>query len=654
MNGKVIAGKYQLLEKVRDGRFYETYIGRLAGTEHRFIVKIVSREFVEKNTTLNTLKPTFHVLAGLRHGGVIPLVEYGEEGDTIYLIEEFYAGELLQDVLQKNEKIPTHLALEIAIKLVEAVSYAHARGLCHGLLTPESIVIQNDLTLRVGDFHYLSALSSTLSVSKSFQGKDIRFCAPEVISGLAPNFQSDIYSIGIVLYALMTGRLPYQERGSVSAALEKIQSEAPSPRSLNPDIPPILDAVILKAIRKKPSLRYTSAQELLSELLLCRTSLSRAMAEMSGVEAAPATGATANGVRAAEGVREPLPSVPVQPKEETSEDETAEVDELTGEKKAGEKPQRAMLPLIVSGGAFLFLFIFVFAFGIHYIFGGLTAPSEVIVPNVVGKNVVEAKAILGNRNLVPTEAGVEYSEEIPEGYIVRQDPAASTKVKENRTINLFVSSGKRTVSVPDVTQMTPDQARAELEQAGLALGSREVQYNDTVASGKIVSQHPEAKLMIPLGTKVNVVVSNGPEPVMSQVPQVTDMSVDEARSALADAGFAVGREISVPNSSIDSGRVAAQSYLPGSVAPQGSAINLYVTAAPTEESTPVDGTVNLKISTAHERQEVVIIIADQEGVKESYREYHRDGDQLRIPVSGVGPTRVLVYLDGSLVKDQSL
>ncbi len=197
-------------------------------------------------------------------------------------MEDFFEGALLREVVERTadsvKGVNALKALNLGIKITDALHAAHSRGIIHGQITPESIVVSGDLNPKIADFYLLYFLTAELKTMAEFQGRDIRYCAPEIIAGSRPTFESDIYSIGIILYELLTGKPPFERDNSLSIALDKVQVEVKSPREVNPDVPRLLESVILKCIKRSPESRYKNAGELLSELHLCRSSLLRAAA----------------------------------------------------------------------------------------------------------------------------------------------------------------------------------------------------------------------------------------------------------------------------------------------------------------------------------------------------------------------------------------
>lgn len=674
MQGKTLGDKYQVIEKIRRQRFYDVYVARLADTDQRVIVKVLKSELVDPETTFNRLKPNLAVVASLKHEGVVSLRDFGRAEDTIYCVEEYFDGAVLSDVLaQAGGAINAMNALGQGIKITESMAFAHKKGVAHGLLTPESVIVASDLRLKTGDFYILADLTGNLTNDKEFQGRDVRYCAPEVIAGEKPSTESDVFSIGVILYELLTGITPFSKEESIEKALEKSPWEIKSPRGVNPQIPRLLDSVIIKCLKRDPGARYKNAEKLLSELQLCRTSLARAMAEKrmaenGGRDDGPENGGEQSLNRIIEEKRRKnlISSQKTQTRAFVDEGsrQTRDEDDYMPEqnpedtatvKKASRKLPPGFIAFLVSFGVLVALIVF----GIKMVVGYLgiegTAGGSVIVPSVVGKSIVEAKALLGNKDLDPEVAGSQFSREIPEGYIISQTPPAGSNVKAGRMVELIVSEGEQKVAVPKVTGLTSDDARLIIEKAGFEVGEVREEYNERHAEDFVITQTPEPGEERYTGYKINLVVSLGKSPRMITMPRVTSLPISEARQILK-----MNDIVSVTVKKMVTGAglndyIVAQSILEGTKIEPGQSVILYAAERPeTTTLTEVRGDVNMKISDEEKVQEVIVYVFDQEGGREVYRKIHEPGDRVSVNVSGFGATHVKVYIDGFLAKEATL
>lgn len=673
--GKTVGDKYQVLEQIGQQRFYDVYIARLKDSEQRVILKWIKKELVESGETFKRLRANLSVVASLRHQHVASLRDFGED-ESIYLVEDFFDCASLRDVMYRAGGINALQALNLGIKIVDSLSAAHTKGIVHGHLTPESVEVSGDLNPRVSDFYFLYALTSELKTSTEFQGRDIRYCSPEIIAGAKPTYESDIYSIGVILYELITGKPPFEEQDSLSLALEKVQVDVKSPRELNPEVPRLLESVILKCIKRKPESRYKNARELLSELYLCRSSIIRAASEAERKGESPqkeqqkpseAGKTTTLNALVSQKERIPETAEKQQPSAPDSGQSPGGVKNgaASGTPAGGDSASstgipgkrfrlpKGAVPFFISFGVLVMLVVFLGILGYNKLSGG-TPFSDVIVPSVVGKSVIEAKSLLGNDGLAPRVVDRQTSAEIPKGYIILQRPEGGTKVKSGREIQLIVSIGRQKGVVPELVGLSLDDAIKLIEKSDFKPGEQREEYSDKFKEGIVIEQSPALGEERDAGYPVSLIVSKGAEPDLITMPRVTDMQVDKAKNILEMNELANVEVSTMETTSATNDYIAAQSVLEGTRVPPDQKIVLYSAKAPKSSSLEeVKGVVNIEIS-EKEKQEVVVMVYDQDRSREVYRGSHVAGDNLKVPVSGFGKVYVLVYMNGNLFKEQEL
>ncbi|MFA6449019.1 MAG: PASTA domain-containing protein [bacterium] len=707
--GKTLAGKYLIQEQIRQQQFYDVYLAQLINTEKRFLVKWIRKELVEPGRTFGKIKPNLMVVASMRHQGITSLRDFGED-ETIFLVEDYFEGAILREVVERTtgevSGINALHALNLGIKITDALHAAHSRGIVHGQITPESIVVSGELNPKIADFYLLYFLTAELKTMSEFQGRDIRYCAPEIIAGSKPTYESDIYSIGIILYELLTGRPPFERENSLSIALDKIHAEVRSPREINSEVPRLLESVILKCIKRNSESRYKNAGELLSELHLCRSSLLRAAADGQKLEApaapAPAAPVVSTPEPAAinapvETLRQSVPVAEPPKKPETlgnlvHQKEVAAEAAANGPADRGQESQSAaaapaaqnivappmqpsqapispeqikesvplkkklpkgLVPLLIAAGVFFVLLGIFLKFFLSFIGG--PAVGSAVVPNLIGKSVIEAKALLGNKGLIPVVSGRQSSDEIPEGYILLQTPESGTNVKKGREISLVLSSGQEKVSVPKLVGLTIEEATAIIVKSQLKLGEQRKELSDQYEAGIVIEQSPQPGEERFVGRSVNVVISSGKASLIITMPRITDLAADQARDILEMNNLKNVETAAVAVGGVSENTVVAQSVLEGSNIAPDQKIVMFVAAPQNEDSgNEVKGVVNLNISENEGNQEVVVMVFDRNGSREVYRNVHSPGEALKIPVSGTGKVNVKVFLNGFILKDQNL
>lgn len=661
MQGKTIADKYQIVEKLREQRFYDLYIAHSENSGRQVLLKLIKPE-ISGETTFETIKADLGVVASLRHNGVSPLRDFGVDAGRIYLVEDYFDGTPLTEVIRRAGAVNAYHTLNQGIKIADIVSAAHSRGIMHGLLTPESVSMGRDLSVRVGDFYFLYALTAELRTSREFQGRDIIYCAPEVIAGGKPTMASDVYSTGVILYELLTGRPPFDREGALSVALKKETLKPRAPRELNPDIPRLLDTVIMKCLKNDPEARYPDARRLVSELHLCRSSLARSMSEQSETGHQPveqkgeSDGLINMGgfVRSNEELKAAVSPAKFIESSSWNADARGSDEENEMETEGKRRLPQGFVLFMVS----LFVLISLLIFGVHFVkvfFDGAgSSGGNVVVPIVVNKNMVEAKAVLAQSGLVPVEEAAQFSSEIPSGFILKQEPPAGSTVKGGREVHLTPSAGEKKVAVPRFVGLSLEDATVLLEQAGFQVGELREVFDEHVMKGYVVEQTPEEGREAMAGQRIILTTSKGIAPRLINMPRVTDLSAFDAKSILAMNDIESVNVVKLVSGGV-SGFVIAQSVLEGVRITPDQEVTLYVVEPPPSTVFhEIKGVVNLKISTDNEFQEVVVLVYDQDGGREVYRKTHMNGDDVKVTVSGYGKTHIKVYLDGIVAKEQTL
>jgi serine/threonine-protein kinase len=506
-----------------------------------------------------------------------------------------------------------------------------------------------------------------------FPGRDIRSCAPEIVSGSKPTFESDIYSVGIILYELLAGKPPFDRDNTLSIALDKMRADVESIREINPNVPRLLESVVMKCIKRNPESRYKNAGELLSELHLCRSSILRAVAD-GQQPVQPAAPAPAQTTTPAVGTSQQIPAAS-QPAGAGAQEKMVTLGSIVGRKEGeaeaapaqaappitAEKPKvaeqqsaapppaavaaarnssqpqegvplkkrklpRGLVPFLIALGVLIALLAGLFVLK-DYFMGGVPI-GTVVVPNVEGKSVIEAKALLGNNGLVPMVIDRQNSEEIPEGYILKQLPEAGTTVKSGREVRLILSKGQEKATVPKLVGMTIEDARMLLEKSQLKLGEARKELSDQYEEGIIIDQTPAAGEERYIGRPVNVVVSSGKETRIVTMPRITDLAADQARDILEMNEIKNVRTEPLEAGGVAENAVVAQSVLEGTRVSPGQQVTMYVAAPLSDDSqSEVKGVVSLDISANEGDQEVVVMVFDRNGPREVYRNIHGPGDR---------------------------
>ncbi|MFR7990620.1 MAG: Stk1 family PASTA domain-containing Ser/Thr kinase [Anaerovoracaceae bacterium] len=560
---KLLAGRYELIEKIGEGGMAVVYKGKDRLLNRYVAVKILRPEFTKDAQFIENFKRESQAAAGLQHPNIVSVYDVGKEGNIHFIVMELIDGRPLSDIISERAPLDYKQAIEITRQVASALSLAHRNNIIHRDVKPHNIMITRDGIAKLADFGIAKAVSdSTLVTETSRVIGSVHYFSPEQARGSYVDERSDIYSLGIVLYEMLTGQVPFDGDNPVQVALMHINDDIVPPSKLVPGIPPALEKLVMKATDKFQSNRYKNADELLEDL--------------QNIEFV--TKMVGDSVFAASDVEE----FQEMNRKKHSEVDFVEEKPKKKKKKKGNGKKKIVIAAIAGVIAVIAVVI-----GILYAFGVIGGGIE--VPNLVGMTTEEAEAELNELGL-KMEVGEEVpSDEIEEGLIASQTPDEGETVEEGDTVTVMLSSGKPTGQVPSLVgrPYDEDSIRALLEASNYQLGSVTYQESDA-EEGEIINQDPGAGTEAEEGTSVNVVVSKGTD--KRTVPTLVGLSVDEAKQAIVDAGFTVG-SISYAESTVyKQNIVMEQQYDAGEKLEEGTKINIVVSKGEPEVVTPPEET----------------------------------------------------------------
>jgi serine/threonine-protein kinase len=546
----VIDGRYQVIGKVGSGGMAEVYGAEDLQLGRKVAVKVLHRRFTEDEEFVERFRREAQSAAGLQHQHVVSVYDRGEWDGTYYIAMEYLEGRSLKDVIREEAPLEALRCVDIAIQILRAARFAHRRGIIHRDLKPHNVILDDEDRAKVTDFGIARAGASDMTETGSIMGT-AQYLSPEQAQGHAVSAQSDLYGIGIVLYEMLAGELPFDAESAVTIALKQV-SEAPPPLTEpRPDIPPDLEAVTMRALEKDPAHRFQDADEFIGALEAVR-------AQLTG---APG-GDTSSFL--------PPPAVVSEEWEQIAEPE---------------RPRRrrwlwAVLAGLLLAGAVIAALLLA---------GG---PDDVAVPDVVGADIEVAQQRLRSEgfDIEVTQARSRESA----GVVIGQDPAADAQAPEGSTINLTVSAGPGDVAVPDVIGEPRDEAVETLENAGFETREEEV-FSADVTAGRVVDTRPGPGEQVERGSRLTLIVSRGQQ--TDAVPAVVGQEESAAAGELRSAGFGV--EVAQAEGGGPAGTVVAQDPAGGTEAAAGSTVTITVATEPEQVTVPdVEG---LSESEASER-----------------------------------------------------
>lgn len=617
-------GRYRIVRRLGQGGMARVFLAQDESLHRPVAVKVLADRHSHDPHFIERFQREARSAARLNHPNIVQVYDHAQVDGVSYIVQEYVEGETLKELIRREAPLEARRAITIALQILAALRVAHQQGVIHRDVKPQNILVQPDGKVKVADFGIANAGESDMTEAGSIVGT-AQYLAPEQARGLAVGPPADLYAVGIVLYEMLSGRVPFEGDAAVTVAMRHVQ-EAPEPLGdRNPLVPADLEAVVMRALAKDPTQRYQSADEMGVDLDRVRQGLPisdetavigaatiamarqptetmvapplpprEAAAKRNGnpnrrrlwillaVLLVVAVGAVAGWafIGGSGGGDDPLPTT-------TSETTAALVDvpDLVGmqEKAAVTELKRLGLDALVipvensevPEGEVLAQRPVA---GQQIAEGGVVeievaaAPGVVAVPNVVGATLEEAKRVLEESKLIVRVLEAP-SDTVPAGSVIAQSPSAGVELKPGSTVEITVSTGQEQAAVPNVVGMDATNAENTLIAAGMALGPVSEEANDA-PKGQVIAQSPEAGAAAPAGTAVSVIVSTGPASVA--VPSVVNLPRSDAEAQIAAAGFAVDAQETAVSDPGQDGIVISQNPASGSSKPKGSTVTIVV------------------------------------------------------------------------------
>jgi beta-lactam-binding protein with PASTA domain/predicted Ser/Thr protein kinase len=547
----IIDGRYRVLRRVGSGGMADVVCAEDLQLGRQVAIKLLHRRFAADEEFVERFRREASSAAGLQHPHVVAVYDRGAWDGTYYIAMEYLEGRTLKKLVLDEAPLAAPRAIDLTIQILRAARFAHKRGIIHRDLKPHNVIVDAEDRAKVTDFGIAKAGASDMTQTGSIMGT-AQYLSPEQAQGFAVSAPSDLYSIGIILYEMLTGRVPFEGESAVTIALKQV-SEIPVPPSAhNPAVPPALEAVVLRALEKDPARRFADADAFIAAL------------EQAGAGVAPPTDLTQ--IVAAPVV--PIP--PVGAYQDRSPIEHYGPAEPPPEREPGGGTRwwiAALVGLLV-----------VVALGAGLL---LLGKDKVKVPNVVNNPQAEAELILKRKGL-STDVTLKEHPTIAKGTVIGQDPGGGSRVPKGDVVTLVVSAGPGTSRIPDLNGQARSAARKKLSDLGFSV-SEERAVSDTIKQNHAISTRPVAGQELEKGQNVTLVLSSGKQRV--SVPKVTDLTQDEARSTLEALGFTV-TTTEKESEDQDPGTVLTQSPAAKTTIAKGGTVALTIAKAPAPIDVP--------------------------------------------------------------------
>lgn len=548
---QVLAARYELTGHLARGGMADVFTAKDTLLGRQVAIKILHSQFSSDQAFVKRFRREAQAAANLSHPNIVSIYDWGESDQTYFIVMELVDGRSLRDVLKSEGALLPRRAVEIAAEVATALGVAHQGGLVHRDIKPGNILLTRTGAVKVTDFGIARAWddSSELTKTGSVIGTATYF-SPEQAQGTAADERSDLYSLGVVLYEMLTGRAPFQGDTPVAVAYQHVSTEAPFPSSINPDVPAEVDQVVMRAMHKDPGLRYQTAEELKRDL--------------------------------ASVLEGPDPVAGEAPTRILDRTMAAASPGRVGFRPALERPSQ--LPFILTAMGLLFTL----GLGVFLLFQILdrsnvaAADQLVAVPNVAGLTEQDALATLQQQQLL-VNTQREPSATVDDGRVIRTDPAAGVQVNTDSTVIVYVSTGRELFAIPDLVDQTQELADQIITAQGFSVGGITLRPDTTHPAGVVLEQTPAAGVLMAVGTPINLVVSKGPEQIVL---------ADYTGKRQFDAAFDLGKlgltyEVSFEISEeVPQGFVIRTDPIAGNVLPPGSLVKVIVSDGPPVSTVP--------------------------------------------------------------------
>ncbi|MBR3376682.1 MAG: Stk1 family PASTA domain-containing Ser/Thr kinase [Mogibacterium sp.] len=557
MASRVLSGRYELLEKIGDGGMAVVYKGKDKLLNRFIAVKILRPEFTKDATFVENFKRESQAAAGLSHPNIVGVYDVGREGNINYIVMELIEGDTLNKIIEREAPMDYRKVIDISKQVASALRIAHKNKIIHRDVKPHNIMITNDGVVKLADFGIARAVNdATLSTGSKIVGS-VHYFSPEQARGNYVDERSDIYSLGIVMYEMLTGKVPFDGDNPVTVALKHINEEIVPPIELEPGIPPALNRCVMKATNKFQTNRYANADELIEDL-----------DNISFVTNVAGPGLFEN--------------TDIEEKRKKRKQEIEkDIEEVV---QARERENKRKKRKIIAITAAILIIVGAFAGGYAAWKMGVFSPTKA-APDLLDCTLDEAMAKAQEQGFKIKQGKDVYSSEYAEGRVCIQDPEPGTEVPKESTITINLSKGNKEGLVPSVLGMQKDDVEAYLQSYGYELGNVKT-ITSPEKAGMVLEQSPVAGSTLDKESSVDIIVSDGKGTEKGTVPSVTRMSLEDAKKAIKSAGFEVGNITYDWDASIGKGYVIYQQYQANSQLDKGTAIDLQVSSGPEPEPEP--------------------------------------------------------------------
>ena len=654
--GKIIGNRYEILEKIGVGGMATVYKAKCHVLNRYVAIKVLKDEFTTDEEFIRRFNTEAQSAASLSQSNIVSIYDVANEDNIYYIVMELVKGKTLKQIINEDGALPWKWSVNIAIQIASALETAHKNNIVHRDVKPHNIIITEDGIAKVTDFGIAKAVSNSTITAFGTTIGSVHYFSPEHARGGFTDAKSDIYSLGIVMYEMLTGRVPFDADTAVSVALKHMQEKPVEPMKLNPSIPFAVNRIIMKAIQKEVGLRYQSATEMIKDLTLALKNPEGDFVEEDLAE---------------DGATQIISTLHLE-----EEAEKPEAMNKKGKKKGKmarffDEHPKAKVPVIILSFILIFLLTLVITYSIVTIVSKANTVKDVYIPNLVGMTNEQARQTAEDKKIVYEVSGEEFSSEYEAGMVISQEPKfiENYRIKEKSTIKVVISKGTEKTTVPSALGgKTFEEVEEKLREANLK--AEKVEEKSTkIEEGKVIRVEPDEKTEINAGETVKVIVSIGTGIPKVMVDSVVGKAEADAKRILTEKKLEVNVEYAEDNTK-ENGVVLKQSVDSGTEVEEGTKITITINKI----AKLVDGTVNINLksltgytapkpnnnsvngtnttgSTAAEPQVTLkVVVKSGDGSEDTVenKKNSQDKENISLKISGVGNVQVSVYVDGNL------
>jgi len=623
MIGSVLGNRYELLEKIGEGGMAIVYKAKCRLLNRMVAVKVLKTEFQEDAEFLRRFSTEAQAAASLSHSNIVSVYDVGTHGKLNYIVMEYVEGITLKEYMSKKEEsLSVSEATDFSMQIASALEHAHSKKIIHRDIKPQNIVITNNGTLKVMDFGLARAVSSATTIAGNSEALgSVHYASPEQARGGFTDERSDIYSLGVVMYEMFTGELPFDGETPVAVAMKHLQRAPMPPRMKNENIPVPVENIILKAMQKEARERYPD----ISALIMDIKDAARTEAHTKSMQTEKFS----------------TRRLPVIPEEELvkQEPENKFKDKTAGKKKKEDKI--AIIAAIITSVIIVSILGFLIA---RVFYMGDGAASGTVVPSLEGQKYEEVLEKYGETFTITEEQRI-YNAEYESGVIISQSPEAGERATEDTIIGVVISLGAEKV-LPDFADEDYRNAQNDIKRMEINLSCEVIEENsDDIEAGKVIRQKPEAGTVVKPGEKITLYVSKGKSNIEVEMPSILGYSEDRAKEILEANGLTAGT-VKAEKSTQPKGTVISQSVDAGNMVSSDTAINFTVSTGPDDSGDKVKRKIALSLPSDKDTVNVKVISGD--GTMLHNAQHNASGATVTIEVESRGRQTLEIFYDGVL------